>query len=154
MDFKERLDTPKSVEQLSERERTKRLHHQLSLVYDRVFITGDWSGEHPSALNEELAEDIATNIFENEPQTDPAVLADGIHDFIRDVVQTVPVGMGHEDLMTEKGRHDFNRVLGLKVFSLIRDILKQSVKDVGSDDAVRMAKAIDENIHYFRDIEI
>ena len=71
MNFGERFDTPKSIEALSEEERTKRLHHQLSVMYDRVFLSGDWKGERVSEEHP-----VRSNLFENKPYTDVKILVE------------------------------------------------------------------------------
>lgn len=154
MAFEEGLGVPKPPEKLSESERVKRMHHQLGLMYARVFLTGDWAGYVPGDMQDrELAEDIATNIFEDRSVTDTGVLADGLTDFVRDAGKTIPDVLRPEDLMTTEGRHEFNRALFLKIAALTRDILKRSQKDVGTDDEIRAARAIEENTHFFRDMQ-
>lgn len=151
MEFRERLDVPKDLEKLDEAERVKRLHHQLGVMYDRVFPSGDWEGEQLEQVDKNLAI-FERNTFEERTVTDATVLLEGLNDFLKDVRETLPGTLSLEQLETRKGRHDFNRKLFRDVLKSIRDILQQSAKDTGTLDELQMMKCVDMNIHYFRDI--
>lgn len=150
MEFRERLDVPKDLEKLDEAERVKRLHHQLGVMYDRVFLSGDWEGEQLEKIDKDLI--VRTNIFEDRQVTDGAVLLEELNEFLKGVRETLPGTLSLEQLETRKGRHDFNRKLFRDVLRSIRDILQQSAKDTGTLDELQMMKCVDMNIHYFRDI--
>jgi len=148
MDGREKLDRPRSVEDLSQRERIKRLHHQLSLIYDKVFLTGDWSAdyEHPKET-----EAVRTNIFEDSVVTDPSVLAESLKEFIQNVAPTIQKSPNRE---TRTSLREFNRKLFLEVLESIHAILSQSAKEIRTIKELEMEKSVDENIHSFRDIPI
>lgn len=149
MKFGERLDVPKDIEQLSQPERIKRLHHQLGVMYDRVFLSGDWEGEQLEKDDKDLP--VRTNIFEDRQVTDTAVLLEGLDEFLESVKETLPGTLPLQKLETLKGQHDFNRKLFRDMLKSVRDILRQSAKDVGTLSEVEMMKCVDTNIHYFRD---
>src|SRR3989344_9101682 len=108
------LDSPRDVERMNQKERIQRLHHQLGVIYGRVFLTGDWRGDDWKQIPDtKLSEDIATNIFEDQKVVEASDLVDGLTDFLRDAGQTVPARLNHEDLMRTEGRNDFNRALFL-----------------------------------------
>jgi len=140
---------PKNIERLTEKELIQRLHDQLALIYDRVFLTGDWKGEF--AHKEDR---VRVNIFEDPAVDDANVLADALEEFLNDIVATLPKAIKPEDIYDTQEKHDANRLVFAETLKYVRDILRQSQKDIGTREHVDMAKCIDENIHYFRDFSV
>ncbi|MDO8575755.1 MAG: hypothetical protein Q7R90_00395 [bacterium] len=143
------MDKPKNIEQLSEREQIKRLYHQLGLVYGRVFLTGDWEGEH-----KEKGPETGT-LFDDVRSMDSAsMLANELDSFLREIEPTTKSAVNPEDLAEPAERHDFNRRLFAEVLKYVGDILRQTNKDIGAKERIAMLKGVDENIHFFRDVPV
>jgi len=150
MKFGERMDVPKPIEKLPEQERVKRLHHQLGVIYDRVYLTGDWEGQMTETVEPDAP--IRENIFENKSVQDIDILVENIADFLKSVPKTLPAFISPKDMETLKGIHDYNRRLFKEVVQNVHDILKQSKKDIGFTSDIELMKCIDQHIHYFRDL--
>ena len=140
---------PRNIEGLDEQELIHRLHDQLSLIYHRVFLTGDWEGEFVGEKNE-----IRLNDFEDIHINDPAVLADSLDEFLTSMKSTLPIAVKPKEWVEPQGKHEVNRLAFVETIKYIRSILRQSLKDVGTREHIDTAKCIDENIHYFRDISV
>lgn len=155
MEFGKRFDRPKDLERLDRGDRIARLHHQLGLMYDRVFLTGDWEGERPEQIeNKGLRENIETNVFEDiANRTDAHILAEDLSEFLSAALEVrrensnTPLGLKKE--MRDRARSQF-----LVIITLVRDILRQSAKDINTTEEIEMEKCIDDNIHHFRDMAI
>ncbi|HCM44032.1 MAG: hypothetical protein UY39_C0035G0006 [Candidatus Kaiserbacteria bacterium GW2011_GWC2_49_12] len=151
MGLEEKYKMPQNIEDLDEQELTQRLCHQLSLVYDRVFLTGDWKGELAGKKQKEIRENLFEDIV---PITDPAILADALGEFLDAVEVTLPTAVTTEELRGAQGGHDASRLVFAETIRYVRRILNQYRKDVGTKEFTEMAKCIDENIHFFRDISV
>ena len=142
----DRLSGPQNIEKLNDKERIARLHHQLGVIFDKVFLTGNWRGERSD--DETLRE----NIFEDPSITDPQVLAEGIHEFIDHAQDTVARAIHPYDQMELEAMQEGNRITFFDFIAHVRDILEHSKKVVNSRQEYHMLKCIDENVHYFRDL--
>lgn len=148
MRSQESLRRPQNVETLSEQELVRRLHDQLSTIFHRIFFTGDWAGQ------DSQNKDIRENIFEDVAITDPKILANAIDDFLEASRETLPKTVRPNELSESRGKHDANRLLFIETLKYVRDILKSYQKDIGTREHIEMAKGVDENIQYFRDLSI
>jgi|SRR3989344_3376582 len=140
---------PQNIERLSEKELVQRLHDQLAVIYDRVFLTGDWKGEFAKQKDR-----VRVNIFEDPAVDDPKILADALAEFLDDISTTLPKAIKPEDLFDTQEKHDANRLLFAETLKYVRDVLQQSQKDIGTREHIDMAKCIDENVHFFRDFSV
>ena len=149
MESGENVSGPVNVERLNERQQIRRLHHQLGVIYGRVFLTGDWEGQHIGGKEGE------PNSFDEQNTIDDQdALIDELHDFIEKVEPTLSGPVHPEDLGESAERHDSNRRLFVEALKYVRDILGSGKKDVNSIAQIEVVKAIDENIHYFRDVPV
>lgn len=149
--YGKRFDTPRPIEELSQPERIKRLHHQLSVIYDRVFLTGDWKGDH---LNAPEDEGVYENIFGDKPIDSPRQLADSIDDFLTRSADTVPDVEGEDKSWNREKIKDKNREIFSELLDYVYIILTETARDTRTQSELAMEKCIDENIHHFRDAPI
>lgn len=147
MAFKERFDKPKEIEKLTEKEQIKRLYHQLGVIYGRVFLTGDWEGEH-----KEKGPETGT-LFDDVRTIDSApMLADDLDVFLHKIQSTIKSAVHPEDLNEPIERHDFNRRLFAETLKYVGDILRQTNGSVRAKERIALLKGVDESIRFFRDV--
>lgn len=147
MESQESISGPVNLERLNERQQIRRLHHQLAVIYSRVFLTGDWEGQHVDGKEGE-----PTTFDEQQIIDDESALVEELGDFVRQVESSIPRAVHPEDLGESAERHDFNRRLFVEALEYVQAIIAVSKKDIGSLPRLEMLKAVDENIHYFRDL--
>jgi hypothetical protein len=141
----ERFQKRQEVEDLDEDERIKNLQNQLGIIYDHLFLTGDWHGEHTQAP------ELRRNIFEDRATTDRVELATGIDQFLRHAQPTVAGSVAPEAMRTLHGAAEDNRNVFFDLIAHVREILMQAQKDINTREEVEMMKCIDKNMHFFRD---
>ncbi len=141
MDFKEQLKVPTNVEVLDKKQQIKRLHHELGVIYDRTFLTGDWGADYTPA----------DNFFEDKLIDDAEAMPAELNEFLIKFRNTVPSIITPAAQKTRDGQNEYNRKLFLDIVAHVRDILNQSSNKVSTKDQVQMFKCVEDNIGLFRD---
>lgn len=144
----ERVGLPKGFESLSERDQATKIFGMVSLIYGRVFLTGDSEEDVGHKIGKK---DHYTGLIEDKFQevnaTTLSTMAHRIDQF-SDLVTHLP---GVKRANVDTAQHDANRGSFISVLNELAYFLKR-VKE--SPEALSAAMScVDENLEFFRNLE-